>query len=341
MKEKIIKLVIPLGIAICWVLIFGMTVLIGNKILFDINTIATVVVAVAAFFVPYEKIGHLLTLDFLFEEYNEKTSQRTMRRIVLWGSMIMLTFLTGLMGEVRQCLVIVTLAVIYLFAYTSDIIEQSLTLCLIAQFLLIVNSFLCTFYKTDFQSLAIYMLAIMFTFYLFLLQSGRKYRLPCIIGFSALNCAELIAALYVLGRFEYFKRFFEYGQVYLCFEATESRFLSFEFTGDVNRLNHMAFPFSAVYYKLGTVPLIIFLLAFVVMMFLVIKSKKHLSHRRYMVLAFIFSMFAATYIHVLLANLQLMPSSILINMADQGQLIYISIVLRLFYTKKLPAVNQN
>lgn len=340
MKEKSIKFLIPLGIAICWLVIYGITLFIGNTVPFDVNTVATVAVAVVTFFFPYENISHLLTLDFLFEEYNEKTSSRTMRRIVIWGALILLTFFTGLLCEVRQCLIIINLVVIYLFAYISDVVERTLPLCLIAQFLLIVNSFLCTFYKKDFLSLAIYMFAIMFTFYLFLVRSRRRYKIPAIIGFSLLNFIELGMALYVLGKFSYIQRFFEYGEVYPFYDGESFHFLSLAFSGDVEKLDYSFLPFSAVYYKLGLPALILFFLAFIGILVLVIKSKKYISFRRYMILTFIFSMFAATYVHVLLANLSLMPTSVFILIARPGQLIYISIVFRLFYSRKKPETRE-
>ncbi len=209
---------------------------------------------------------------------------------------------------------LITMVAIWVLTKSFYLLKNDIALFIVDIALIIANSLVVYEITGDYYSCIITMVGLLIGWNICNFVSGRKYKILSLLASIVCGVVTYYNVFYI-GKHSFLKQ----------------HTLSLDNIPVIEQYNH---PFIAAYNYLGVVPFLLMIVAFIVATVAVIRSYKVLAKSRFIVMVFIYCLFATLYVYILLADLGFLPTARYLFLVDSKLYIpVIGIMIRLFITK--------
>ncbi len=345
---------VGIGIAICYVIMYIITILKENAIVklnyYDFMSITkicvgTFLVTIIVVLIPFEDIGYIWKNDLLYKHINVKISDVKKHQLInavilylvvaLFGIWYKSQFFYSFFKMSLRYSFIITLIVLYVLIHSFELLKKNLSLVVFDLTLIAANGLVLFLYTREFYVAFIVTLALNISWCIYMLNTERKYKLFMIFSSIVTNLFLLLSAIPITGREKKLYAWFNPEKSAFGFEHQVLREHSLLLAKDAGFRMVYRHPFSAIYSYLGVLSLIIFILAFIVMGALVIHSRKLVSKKRYQMMLGIFTIFATLFVYTFFADLGFVPTTSISLIIPFIQIVGVGIMLRIFFKREV------
>ena len=199
--------------------------------------------------------------------------------------------------------------VLFIIIYSSDWIEGGFAFLNFNLFVATVNGLLIYYVTKSFYVGLLFSVATILTFCISISLSDKKRKIFSVIYCVMTSILIFFIIVILTGKTKQFKAWLNLDTDYVSQEQLILRNHTLHIEGGLTYEFYLRHPFVTMYTKLGIVSVVICVGAFLLLMGLVIYSKKVLSGKRYIAMLGVYFLFAVIFISVLLADLGFVPTT--------------------------------
>lgn len=199
--------------------------------------------------------------------------------------------------------------VLFIIIYSSDWIEGGFAFLNFNLFVATVNGLLIYYVTKSFYVGFLFSVATILTFCISISLSDKKRKIFSVIYCVMTSILIFFIIVILTGKTKQFKAWLNLDTDYVSQEQLILRNHTLHIEGGLTYEFYLRHPFVTMYTKLGIVSVVICVGAFLLLMGLVIYSKKVLSGKRYIAMLGVYFLFAVIFISVLLADLGFVPTT--------------------------------
>ncbi len=314
----------------------------------EMNVKALVVMGVLMV-IPYEKISYIWNRDFyrICTGIKSSNNHRNMiiEAVIVYGVLafaanwINETFFRWRYGNTKLLCALLTMVIIFIMVNTFQMINNNILLFATNIALIFLNAAVVYIISDSFYRTAIITIGLFAGWNVCNYFSGRKYKIINLFASTVCGAICFDIAVDITGRYRALSAWLNptseknlpYSQEHLMLSRH-----SLNLPNDMDRYYQFNHPFMAVYSYLGIMTFVLMILVFAVATAAVIRSRKVLSQKRFMVLICVYSIWVVLYVYTLLADLGFVPTASNVNlMAANLYIPLIGIVIRLFLIKRV------
>lgn len=350
-KQKIIsKWVVFVGILLSY---YAMTVV--NEIHLDLSIygllplrklllssslphIGTLILAACVFFLPYEKIDDMFHSNFFCED--KSCTPIIMKRMQILCTLLAYAIILLLDAYLEgfnyrddladMCIYIRVLFLIYMLVCSIEFFENEkrIYLFLFNSITIYLNSVVLFLDNNNRFTDAVFLgIVLNIIWYIYYQQSVKKINLKSLSFTVILNATLLMISIFAVGidKTKELLSYFNFSQKNGSFNLKLSQYLAVI-------TNH---PFDNLYSIFGIVPLLAFLVAFVIHGICILYTKNYLSQKRYNFVLGLYLIFSFICVYTFIANIKPLPLTLFYRnwTAPYIYIISITIMIRLHFRK--------
>lgn len=349
------KVIVAVGIVISYLVMYAIMVCLNNERTVmgydDYKSIVTslfpvIFLGLLIILIPFERIGYVWRWDFVYKFLGIRSSNLKITHIIGAICFYILAVVVGLglndlvfFGNIlytHQYSMLITWITLYIIIYSFELFESNVSLWIFDLFMVMANGFFICYYTYDLFEPFFVTLALGILWCILILKSKRPNKVIAIFSFILANILALLAAISLLGQWHKVDAWFEPEKYDIGWENLVMKGHTLQLPSNIDWGFAMRHPFSSIFSYLGTVPLILFILAFIGMGILAVYSKKLLTPKRYTVMLGLYILFATVFVYTFLADFGFAPTSPLSIIEPYSQILFLCLMIRLFLTRKVP-----
>ncbi|MGN0438323.1 MAG: hypothetical protein ACI4F4_07335 [Lachnospiraceae bacterium] len=351
LKRK--KITLCIGIVMSYLVMYGIT-LVRNYAVFQLNDmfsnymlytyVNAIIGVLIVILIPLENINYIWHADFVYKYTGIKQSNP--KRNQLFAMIVMFAILCVICLFMNHRFIywfedfyfchILTMFVLLMLVFSPQFFQKNTSLVIFNISVITINSWIIYCCLHEFYMAFFAAVGLNLAWCVFLMKSNRDNKSISIISCIVINLILFKLFVDITHRHNKIAAWFCREENDLTFEHLLLKNHSFQISKDISMGFSARHPFCATYSYLGIVPLLIFILAFLVMGVMVILSRKYISEKRHNLMLGFYICFAIVFVYSFFADLGFVPTASVPVIYFNIQIIAIAVVIRLFISRKIP-----